>query len=144
MIFRQKCYEPSFGRRRLFSKTPSCKYLLIILRYYLSIAFFFKLQQCMPKVWLLSYDLYHRNFKKRETKLAVLAKTLFKDSGLQEAEDALWSNRIKLAAAVARLRIKNSALKLYDLLPKHLRTGGMVKRSPQSPVTCWVNTAKVK
>lgn len=98
----------------------------------------------MPKVWLLSYDLYHRNFKKRESKLVVLAKTLFKDAGLQEAEDALWSNRIKLAAAVARLRIKNSALKLYDLLPKHLRTGGIVKRSLQSPVTCWVNTAKVK
>lgn len=98
----------------------------------------------MPKVWLLGYDLYHRNFKKRESKLTVLARTLFKESGLQEAEEALWSQRIKLAAAVARLRIKNSALRLNDLLPKHLRNDVTMKKSLQSPVTCWVNIAKVK
>lgn len=69
---------------------------------------------------------------------------LFKEAGLQEAEDALWNIRIKLAAAVARLRIKNSALSLHDLLPKHLKNDAIMKKSLQSPVTCWVNITKFK
>lgn len=95
-------------------------------------------------VWLLGYDLYHRNFKKREIKLSALAKTFFKESGLQEIEELLWKHKIKLAAAVARLRIKNSALRLNDLLPKHLRNNVPMKNSLQSPITCWVNISKVK
>lgn len=141
--FRQKHYEPSPKRRWFLYVTPPCKcfsnpFLLF------TISDCLKLQKCIPKVWLLSYDLYHRNFKKRDSKLALLAKTLFRDRGLLEAEEALWSHRVKLAAAVARLRIKNSALRLHDLLPKHLRNDVTMKNSLQSPVTCWVNIAKVK
>ncbi|CAH0552622.1 unnamed protein product [Brassicogethes aeneus] len=93
-------------------------------------------------VWLLLYDLYHRSFNKRETKVQAIAAKLFDSSGLSFVENALWTQRIKLAAAVSRLRIKNNALSLSELLPPHLQDERVSANEGSKPVTCWVNTIK--
>nr|XP_015839699.1 PREDICTED: uncharacterized protein LOC659893 isoform X2 [Tribolium castaneum] len=101
--------------------------------------FYPELEIKLPHIWLLFYDLYHRGFKKRETSVAALAIKLFKEVGVWAVEAALWEWRTKLAAAVARLRIKHSALSLSDLLPTHLRGGA----GGGGIVTCWINLKKV-
>ncbi|XP_044758073.1 uncharacterized protein LOC123316146 isoform X2 [Coccinella septempunctata] len=105
---------------------------------------FEQLQASVPIVWLLFYDLYHRSFKKRETSVRELAARLFHHAKLSLAENALWCQRVKLAAAVARLRIKYNALSLMDLLPSHLRGDRTNKESRNIPVTVWVNNRKFK
>lgn len=106
--------------------------------------FRFQLQVCVPIVWLLFYDLYHRSFKKRETGVRELASKLFHHAKLSFAENALWCQRVKLAAAVARLRIKYNALSLMDLLPSHLRGERVSKETRNIPVTVWINNRKFK
>ncbi|KAJ8931764.1 hypothetical protein NQ314_015296 [Rhamnusium bicolor] len=98
----------------------------------------------VPQVWLLFYDLYHRSFKKRETKVAPLAGKLFDSVGMTYAENALWTQKVKLAAAVARLRIKHNALCLSELLPPHLKDEKVTEQAQNNPVTCWVNSVKVR
>lgn len=93
---------------------------------------------------LLAYDLHQRGFKKRDTRTAELARAVFEEVGLSEVEEALWAHRVRLAAAIARLRIKNSALSLHDLLPRHLRDRTATRRPGEVPVACWINVAKVK
>ncbi|XP_072390676.1 uncharacterized protein [Diabrotica undecimpunctata] len=102
------------------------------------------LSESIPIVWLLMYDLYHRSFNKRETTIAALARELFDAYGLTFAENALWTQKIKLAAAVARLRIKNNALSLSELLPLHLRDEKVTEQAQHNPVTCWINICKIK
>ncbi|XP_050312514.1 uncharacterized protein LOC126747764 isoform X2 [Anthonomus grandis grandis] len=102
-----------------------------------------KLAETTHHVWLLFYDLYHRSFKKRETAVATLASRLFDSVGLSFAENALWSQRVRLAAAVARLRIKHTALSLDELLPSHLKSEKLMEQAKNNPVTCWVNCTKV-
>ncbi|XP_056648560.1 uncharacterized protein LOC130453009 isoform X2 [Diorhabda sublineata] len=103
-----------------------------------------KLSENVQVVWLLLYDLYHRSFNKRETQLAALAHQLFDAYGLSFAENALWTQRIKLAAAIARLRIKNSALTLGELLPPHLKDEKVTEQAQNNPVTCWINIYKTR
>ncbi|XP_057669739.1 uncharacterized protein LOC130901991 isoform X1 [Diorhabda carinulata] len=103
-----------------------------------------KLSENVQVVWLLLYDLYHRSFNKRETQLAALAHQLFDAYGLSFAENALWTQRIKLAAAIARLRIKNSALTLGELLPPHLKDEKVTEQAQNNPVTCWINLYKTR
>ncbi|KAL1505818.1 hypothetical protein ABEB36_005292 [Hypothenemus hampei] len=102
-----------------------------------------KLEQSVYHVWLLFYDLYHRNFKKRDTKNFAIASKLFDAVNLLYAENALWSQKIRLAAAVSRLRIKHCALSLHDLLPAHLKDKKVTEQANHSPLTCWVNSIKV-
>ncbi|CAH1126392.1 unnamed protein product [Ceutorhynchus assimilis] len=102
-----------------------------------------KLENTAHHIWLLFYDLYHRSFKKRETSVATLASKLFDSVGLSYAENALWSQKIRLAAAVARLRIKHNALSLDELLPAHLKNEKVTEQAKHNPVTCWVNCLKV-
>lgn len=108
----------------------------------LIIIYFFQLEPSISHIWLLFYDLYHREFKKRETVVASTAVRLFKKARLTNAEKALWEFRTKLAAAVARLRIKKNALCLTDLLPSHLKADKV--SGSNLPVTCWINLKKVK
>nr|CAH7756823.1 unnamed protein product [Callosobruchus chinensis] len=96
-----------------------------------------------PHVWLLLFDLYHRQFEGRIEADAAVAQRLFPDIGLTLVENALWTKRVKLAAAVARLRIKHNALELAEMLPKHLRNEKVTEFSKTNPVTCWVNCYKV-
>lgn len=51
--------------------------------------------------------------------------------------------QVKLAAALARLRIKNNALRLNQLLPNHLRDENLISLE-DTPVTGWVNTFKTE
>lgn len=104
----------------------------------------FQLRDKIAKVWLLVYDFYHRSFDKREPKDAETAVNLFEKSDLHYVEAAVWTYRVKLAAAIARLRIKNSALSLNELLPKHLKNDRIMGRASTSPITCWINIKKVK
>ncbi|XP_019865526.1 uncharacterized protein LOC109594730 isoform X2 [Aethina tumida] len=102
------------------------------------------LEEIQSLVWLLLYDLYHRQFKKRETKVQAIASKLFESAGLSFVENALWTQRVKLAASIARLRIKNNALTLSELLPHHLRDERLIDNETTKPVTCWVNTNRVQ
>lgn len=88
--------------------------------------------------------MYHREFKERSDNLDGDALKLFEMAELIEIEEALWKYRVKLAAAFARIRIKNSALSLNDLLPLHLRDEKLSKKSDGTPITCWINTKKMK
>ncbi|XP_045467977.1 uncharacterized protein LOC123676237 isoform X2 [Harmonia axyridis] len=105
---------------------------------------FEQLQSSVPIVWLLFYDLYHRSFKKRETAVREIASRLFHHAKLSFAENALWCQRVKLAAAVSRLRIKYNALSLMELLPSHLRGDRVNKETQNIPVTVWINNRKFK
>ncbi|ERL94371.1 hypothetical protein D910_11651 [Dendroctonus ponderosae] len=102
-----------------------------------------RLEHSIHHVWLLFFDLYHRSFNKRETKVMAQTAKLFDSVGLSYAENALWSQRVRLAAAVARLRIKHNALSLDELLPAHLKDERVTEQAKHSPVTCWVNCIKV-
>lgn len=104
-----------------------------------------QLRQSKHLVWLLLYDLYHRRFQEREMAdgSASTADRLFPTCNLREPETALWATRIRLAAAMSRLRIANSALRLSDMLPFHLRDEKIIKASNMIPVTFWVNKNKI-
>ncbi|KDR23735.1 Putative methyltransferase NSUN7 [Zootermopsis nevadensis] len=93
-------------------------------------------------VWLLLYDLYKRRFLPRDQHEELLRERMFEESGLLNADTKLWSVRVKLAAAISRLRIKNNALKLSQLLPPHLRDE-RVLALVEAPVTAWINTFKI-
>jgi hypothetical protein len=68
---------------------------------------------------------------------------LFEEAGLKEADMRLWDVRVKLAASLSRLRIKNKALRLSQLLPSHLRDD-RVMALDHAPVAAWINTFKIK
>lgn len=88
--------------------------------------------------------MYHRNFKKRDHSLSLTVKTLFAAAGLLEIEKLIWKHRVKVAAAISRIRIKHSALKLNDLLPAHLKEEKVTNSNNNNPVTCWINDQKIK
>ncbi|KAB0801885.1 hypothetical protein PPYR_04071 [Photinus pyralis] len=102
------------------------------------------MQHCTTAIWLLFFDLYHRSFKKRDSTVIEQATELLTSIGIIHIENALWEQRIKLAAAIAKLRIKNSALSLNDLLPKHLRDERVSNGFDHNAVTCWINPNKIK
>lgn len=87
--------------------------------------------------------MYHRGFKKREVRMQPIAARMYAECYLCSVEDALWEQRVKLAAAIARLRIEKGALRLSDLLPSHLRDE-KINNFDTTPVTCWVNIRKLK
>lgn len=58
--------------------------------------------------------------------------------------DNIWNNRIHLAASISRLRIKNSALSLMELLPPHLQDDKVAIATANPIVTGWINPFKLK
>jgi hypothetical protein len=94
-------------------------------------------------VWLLLYDLHKRNFLPRDQHGEHFRDEMFEKAGLLEADTHLWGVRVKLAAALSRLRIKNKALTLSELLPLHLRDERVVALN-EAPVTAWVNAFKIE
>ena len=94
-------------------------------------------------MWLLFYDLYKRRFLPRDQLEEQSRLEEFEEAGLQAVDMHLWNVRVKIAAAVSRLRIKNNALKLSQLLPTHLRDDRIVARE-NTPVTAWINSFKIK
>lgn len=94
-------------------------------------------------MWLLLYDLYKRRFLPRDQLEEKSRLQEFEEAGLQAVDMHLWNVRVKIAAAVSRLRIKNNALKLSQLLPAHLGDDRIVARE-NAPVTAWINTFRIK
>lgn len=88
--------------------------------------------------------MYHREFKERKDSLSGNALKLFEMADLLIIDSALWKYRVKLAASIARIRIKRGALSLNDLLPHHLRDERLMKKIEENPITCWVNIKKLK
>ncbi|CAL7936169.1 unnamed protein product [Xylocopa violacea] len=67
----------------------------------------------------------------------------FKDAGLTDIENSLLEVKTHLAASISRLRIRNSALNLDELLPTHLRViGGVTWGEQATIVSGWINTIK--
>ncbi|GLV44069.1 uncharacterized protein CBL_12635 [Carabus blaptoides fortunei] len=123
------------------------RYKNILHRALADVSFFYLFPELKPSkhlVWLLLYDLYHRRFVEREFADAESSELLFPSCGLQLSETALWATRVRLAAAMSRLRIANNALRLSDMLPPHLRDERVAKAAHLAPVTCWVNKNRTK
>ncbi|XP_066259215.1 uncharacterized protein [Euwallacea similis] len=140
-------FEDEQEMRRVYSLIYDVfRYKNILTQALNDVAFFQRfsnLEDSIHHVWLLFYDLYHRGFKKREAKVAALASKLFESVGLSSTENALWTQRVRLAAAVSRLRIKHNALSLDELLPSHLKDERVIEQAKNNPVSCWVNCSKV-
>ncbi|XP_031633541.1 uncharacterized protein LOC116347169 [Contarinia nasturtii] len=103
-----------------------------------------QLRDDQNRVWLLLFDLHLRHFLRRDPKERVREKELYHKSDLQVIHDNIWNNRIHLAASISRLRIKNSALNLMELLPPHLQDNDKVAIATANPiVTGWINPFKL-
>ncbi|XP_067993708.1 putative methyltransferase NSUN7 [Melanerpes formicivorus] len=89
---------------------------------------------CLLVVML--YDLQDRKFEPRKG---------FNEeepvAEVQEIEHYLYSFRTKLAAAVARCRIKNGALSIEHILPEAIQK--QQQRASALPLCVWVNTLKI-
>lgn len=101
-------------------------------------------------VHLLLCQLYRRRFSSREPpwpREATSLQTLWHATGMSRVEDALWEVRVRLAAALARLRIKSNALRLEQLLPPSLRNKPGNNHEDgdfHASSTAWINTFKIR
>ncbi|PNF21705.1 hypothetical protein B7P43_G10336 [Cryptotermes secundus] len=139
-------FEDEEEMRRVYSIIYDVfRYKSVLNQALIQTAFFLKYPQFQKQpclVSLLFYDLYKRRFLPRENHDEPLRAQLFEEAGLQEAETCLWDVRVKLAASLSRLRIKNKALSLSKLLPPHLRDSH-VAALDELPVAAWINTFKI-
>ncbi|XP_047545611.1 uncharacterized protein LOC125077662 isoform X2 [Vanessa atalanta] len=96
--------------------------------------------------WLFLMELARRRWMARARGEAERASRLLRDAGFpfKDVENAVWEQRIHFAAAIARIRIKNKAFSLSDLLPPHLREERISACVNKDTVTGWVNTFKAK
>ncbi|XP_038181008.1 putative methyltransferase NSUN7 isoform X4 [Arvicola amphibius] len=62
-------------------------------------------------------------------------------SEVQEVESLLNSSKTKLAASLARCRIKHDALSIYHILPETVRK--QEQRASTLPLYAWINTGKI-
>uniref|UniRef100_A0A286XGR2 NOP2/Sun RNA methyltransferase family member 7 n=1 Tax=Cavia porcellus TaxID=10141 RepID=A0A286XGR2_CAVPO len=85
---------------------------------------------------VMLYDFQDRKFQTR-----VLPDNEESISEVQEVEDLLNSFKTKLAAALARCRIKHDALSIYQILPESLRKQEL--RASTLPLYAWINTYKI-
>ncbi|NWW53444.1 NSUN7 methyltransferase, partial [Pedionomus torquatus] len=85
---------------------------------------------------VMLYDLQERKFQARE---------IFDEeepiAEVQKIEHYLYSFRTKLAAALARCRIKHDARSIEYILPEALRK--QVQRASALPLCVWINTCKI-
>ncbi|XP_010623440.1 putative methyltransferase NSUN7 isoform X2 [Fukomys damarensis] len=82
------------------------------------------------------YDFQDRKFQTR-----VLPDNEESISEVQEVENLLNSFKTKLAAALARCRIKHDALSIYHILPETIRKQEL--RASTLPLYAWINTCKI-
>ncbi|XP_058285977.1 putative methyltransferase NSUN7 isoform X2 [Hylobates moloch] len=85
---------------------------------------------------VMLYDFQDRKFQTR-----VLSDNEESISEVQEVENLLNSFKIKLAAALARCRIKHDALSIYHILPETVRK--QERRASTLPLYAWINTCKI-
>ncbi|CAK6433215.1 unnamed protein product [Pipistrellus nathusii] len=86
---------------------------------------------------VMLYDFQDRKFQAR----------LFTDNQqciveVQEVENLLNSFKTKLAAALARCRIKHDALSIYHILPETVRN--QERRASTLPLYAWINALKIR
>uniref|UniRef100_A0A8C5JYQ4 NOL1/NOP2/Sun domain family, member 7 n=1 Tax=Jaculus jaculus TaxID=51337 RepID=A0A8C5JYQ4_JACJA len=87
-------------------------------------------------VIVMLYDFQDRKFQAR-----VLPCNEESISEVQEVENLLNSFKTKLAAALARYRIKHDALSIYHILPETVRKQEL--RASTLPLYAWINTCKI-
>ncbi|XP_040603075.1 putative methyltransferase NSUN7 isoform X2 [Mesocricetus auratus] len=85
---------------------------------------------------VMLYDFQDRKFQAR-----VLPDNEESISEVQEVETLLNSFKTKLAAALARCRIKHDALSIYHILPETVRK--QEQRASTLPLYAWINTGKI-
>ncbi|XP_028028598.1 uncharacterized protein LOC114241818 isoform X1 [Bombyx mandarina] len=97
-------------------------------------------------VWLFLMELARRRWEARPRAEQERATQLLEGAGqpFKEMENVVWEQRVHFAAAIARIRIKNKALSLSDLLPPHLREERISACVNKDIITGWVNTFKAK
>ncbi|KFB49986.1 AGAP012365-PA-like protein [Anopheles sinensis] len=96
------------------------------------------------RVWLLLYDMYLRKFVKREPETVPQKDQLFHEANLLEIERCLELNSIKIAAALTRIRIQNSAYNMQCLLPLHLQDDKVAIVVSNPIITGWINTFHIR
>ncbi|XP_039745917.1 uncharacterized protein LOC120623765 isoform X2 [Pararge aegeria] len=96
--------------------------------------------------WLFLMELARRRWMSRPRAEVNRATRLLDEAGspFKDVEAAIWDQRVHFAAAIARIRIKNRAFTLSDLLPLHLREERISACVNKNTVTGWVNTFKAK
>uniref|UniRef100_A0A8C5YAH3 NOP2/Sun RNA methyltransferase family member 7 n=2 Tax=Microcebus murinus TaxID=30608 RepID=A0A8C5YAH3_MICMU len=87
-------------------------------------------------VIVMLYDFQNRKFQTRD-----LSDNEESISEVQEVENLLNSFKTKLAAALARCRIKHDALSIYHILPETVRKQEL--RASTLPLYAWINTCKI-
>ncbi|XP_021066655.1 putative methyltransferase NSUN7 isoform X2 [Mus pahari] len=87
-------------------------------------------------VIVMLYDFQDRKFQPR-----VLSENEETIPEVQEVENLLYSFKTKLAAALARCRIKHDALSIYHILPETVRK--QEQRASTLPLYAWINTSKI-
>ncbi|XP_050678248.1 uncharacterized protein LOC126974707 isoform X2 [Leptidea sinapis] len=96
--------------------------------------------------WLFLMELARRRWMARPRGEVDHANRLLSEAGppFKDVESAVWEERVHFAAAIARIRIKNKAFSLSELLPPHLREEKISACVNKETVTGWVNTFKAK
>ncbi|XP_041973154.1 uncharacterized protein LOC121728899 [Aricia agestis] len=96
--------------------------------------------------WLFLMELARRRWVARSQEEVESAKSLLAAAGepFLAVETAIWDERVHFAAAIARIRIKNKAFSLSELLPPHLREERVSATLNRTTLTGWVNTFKAK
>ncbi|KAJ0179214.1 hypothetical protein K1T71_004926 [Dendrolimus kikuchii] len=97
-------------------------------------------------VWLFLMELARRRWGARPRAETERATRLLSEAGspFNDIENVIWEQRVHFAAAIARIRIKNKAFTLSELLPLHLREERVQACVNKDSVTGWVNTFKAK
>ncbi|XP_051896282.1 putative methyltransferase NSUN7 [Pristis pectinata] len=86
-------------------------------------------------VLIMLYDYQNRKFQPRNISEAEAV-----IPEVREVEKCLWNFKTKLAAALARCRIKNDAISIDLILPESVRN--QEKRASSLPLYAWVNVLK--
>ncbi|XP_037908651.1 uncharacterized protein LOC119650170 isoform X2 [Hermetia illucens] len=103
-----------------------------------------ELKKDQNRVWLLLFELHARQFSKRQPEEIGLQELIYREADLEYISARLWDQRIKLAAAISRLRIKKGALQLSHLLPPHLQDEKVAVAAANPIVSGWMNPFKLK
>ncbi|XP_019548610.3 uncharacterized protein LOC109418830 isoform X1 [Aedes albopictus] len=141
-------FDDEFEMRKVFSMIYDVFRFKLVLQQALKNIHFYEnypqLEHESTRVWLLLYDMYLRKFAKREPEFIPLKNALFEDADLLEIEYCLESNSVKIAAALTRIRIQNSAYSLITLLPPHLQDDKVAVVVSNPIITGWINTFRIK
>ncbi|XP_072525651.1 putative methyltransferase NSUN7 [Salminus brasiliensis] len=92
----------------------------------------------MSLVVVMLYDLQDRKFQPREPMSGEGEEPI---EEVRRVESSLFSFRTKLAASLARCRVKRNLLSIDDILPKNLREKH--SRKHKLPLCAWVNTLRI-